>query len=160
MAVRTGESTHGPRPSVTAAPAVLPLTPSQSLSLLQTVSLGRLVFTEHALPAVRPAAHVLRGEDVVVHIDGEGAPTALTAPDGAPGVVVAYQTDEIDPLTHLGWSVVVTGYARLVTDLEEKALLGASSHARVGPHPGSLVCVRPDIVRGFRLAERAPHQGR
>ncbi len=35
------------------------------------------------------------------------------------GVVVAYEADVIDPETHLAWSVVVTGYARPVTDPEE-----------------------------------------
>ena len=46
------------------------------------------------------------------------------APQRPPGtcrVVVAYEADTIDPATHLGWSVVATGYARLVTDPEEPA---------------------------------------
>jgi hypothetical protein len=37
----------------------------------------------------------------------------------APGVVVAYEADVIDPDTHVGWSVVATGYAGLVTDQAE-----------------------------------------
>jgi len=34
---------------------------------------------------------------------------------------VAFEADAIDPDTHHGWSVVVIGYAHLVTDAEELA---------------------------------------
>jgi hypothetical protein len=36
-------------------------------------------------------------------------------------VVVAYEADVIDPVEHLGWSVVVTGTARLIRDPAEVA---------------------------------------
>jgi len=38
-----------------------------------------------------------------------------------PDVVVAYEADEIDPIRHSGWSVVVTGRARTVTDPDRVA---------------------------------------
>ncbi|WP_369386924.1 pyridoxamine 5'-phosphate oxidase family protein [Streptomyces sp. CG1] len=89
---------------------------SEALRLLGTVSLGRIVFTRQALPTVRPVHHVLDDGDIVIRTQEGAALTAHAQQDGGKGVVVAYEADVIDPATHLGWSVVVTGYARLVTD--------------------------------------------
>ncbi|MFE1794001.1 pyridoxamine 5'-phosphate oxidase family protein, partial [Streptomyces sp. NPDC059525] len=77
---------------------------AEALRLLATVSLGRIVFTHRALPAVRPVNHLVDGEDVVIRIHGGGALASLSAPADAPGVVVAYEADAMDPDTHLGWS--------------------------------------------------------
>ncbi|MGC0342598.1 hypothetical protein RKD20_007632 [Streptomyces sp. SLBN-8D4] len=38
----------------------------EALRLLGSVSLGRIVFTRHALPTVRPVNHVLDGGDIVI----------------------------------------------------------------------------------------------
>ena len=38
----------------------------EALRLLGSVSLGRIVFTRHALPTVRPVNHVLVDGDVVI----------------------------------------------------------------------------------------------
>lgn len=37
-----------------------------ALRLLGSVSLGRIVFTRHALPTVRPVNHALDGDDIVI----------------------------------------------------------------------------------------------
>lgn len=92
---------------------------AEALRLLGSVSLGRIVFTQQALPAVRPVNHVLDNGDIVV-LTHEGAALAWQAQQsGGSGVVVAYEADAIDPDTHLGWSVVITGFARLVDDSTE-----------------------------------------
>ncbi|MFI1067459.1 pyridoxamine 5'-phosphate oxidase family protein, partial [Streptomyces spororaveus] len=92
----------------TAARHMRDLDRAEALRLLSTVSLGRIVFTQHALPAVRPVNHFVSGGDIVIRIHEDGALGALVAPADAPGVVVAYEADVIDSVTHLGWSVVVT----------------------------------------------------
>ncbi|KUN01201.1 pyridoxamine 5'-phosphate oxidase [Streptomyces yokosukanensis] len=92
------------------------LDPVEALRLLGTVSLGRIVFTRQALPTVRPVNHVLDHGDIVIRTHEGAALTAHAQQGGGEGVVVAYEADAIDPDTHLGWSVVVTGCARLVTD--------------------------------------------
>ncbi|MFB7712427.1 pyridoxamine 5'-phosphate oxidase family protein [Streptomyces sp. NPDC056105] len=123
----------------------------EALRLLATVSMGRLVFTQRALPAVRPVTHLVEGEDIVVRLDDGPALTCLVTDPGTPGVVVAYEADVIDPESHLGWSVVVTGFAHLVADAEE----GHGSAERLRPWAGrssySAVRIRPDVVNGFRL---------
>ncbi|MFD8671855.1 pyridoxamine 5'-phosphate oxidase family protein [Streptomyces seoulensis] len=121
----------------------------EALCLLGGVRLGRIVFTRHALPAVRPVHHVLDGGDIVIRVH-EGA--ALVSAARQDELVVAYEADVIDPDTHLGWSVVVTGYAHLVTDVGELArirLLLAPWAPRQGRDYA--VRIRPGLVTGVRL---------
>lgn len=40
----------------------------EALRLLGTVGLGRIVFTRHALPAVRPVNHLLDDGDIIVRV--------------------------------------------------------------------------------------------
>ncbi|NUT30882.1 MAG: pyridoxamine 5'-phosphate oxidase family protein, partial [Streptomyces sp.] len=94
---------------------------AEALRLLASVPLGRIVFTRHALPTVRPVNHVLDDGDIVIRTHEGAALTSHAQRADGPGVVVAYEADAIDPRTHLGWSVVVTGYARLVTDPDDLA---------------------------------------
>ncbi|MFI5669394.1 pyridoxamine 5'-phosphate oxidase family protein [Streptomyces sp. NPDC051704] len=125
-----------------------PLDRDEALRLLGTVSLGRIVFTRHALPAVRPVNHLVEGENIVVRVHDGGALASLLAPSDTSGVVVAYEADAIDAETHLGWSVVVTGYATPVEDPE-----GYASRLRpwvAHPMVGALR-ITPDLVTGFRL---------
>ncbi|PWK65214.1 pyridoxamine 5'-phosphate oxidase-like protein [Streptomyces sp. CG 926] len=129
---------------------------AEALGLLASVSLGRIVFTQHALPAVRPVNHLVDGEDIVIRIHEGGALAALTAPGDGPGVVVAYEADAIDPVTHLGWSVVVTGYARPVAEAEEAARYAALLHPWVRQPMTCAVRIRPDLVTGFRLDTAPP----
>ena len=70
---------------------------------------------------------------------------------GEQGVVVAYEADAIDPDTHLGWSVVVTGYAHLVTDADELARYRALLRPWMDRTMDYAVRIRPDLVTGIRL---------
>jgi hypothetical protein len=85
------------------------LSREESVRLLGTVSLGRVVFTMHAMPAIRPVNHIVDDGKVIIrsHL---GAAMVTIAGDTR-GTVVAYEADTIDPDSHVGWSVVVTGVA-------------------------------------------------
>ncbi|GGR37201.1 pyridoxamine 5'-phosphate oxidase family protein [Streptomyces roseolus] len=125
---------------------------AEALRLLGTVSLGRIVFTQHALPAVRPVNHLMDGDDVVVQLHDGATLASIVAPTDATGVVVAYEADVIDPETHLGWSVVVTGYARRVTDEGELASFASRLRSWVDhPAMNAALRIRPDLVTGLRL---------
>lgn len=131
------------------------LTVGESLHLLASVPLGRVVFTHRALPAIRPVNHIVDRGDVIIrtHL---GA--ALLSAAG-PGVVVAYQADSIDPQHRLGWSVIVTGFARLVTDPEQVDLY----HQRLRPwveQPSmeQVIRIQADLVTGFELLPAPPCQ--
>lgn len=95
----------------TAAHPLAALSRDQSLALLATQEIGRLVYTRHALPAITPVNYVLR--DGAIWIWTASASSMWQAVRGA---VVAFEADEIDRETHTGWSVVVLAVAELVRD--------------------------------------------
>ncbi len=151
------------RPRTAKKPAMIPrhdtaqrridLDRTEALRLLGSVSLGRVVFTRQALPTVRPVNHVLDGGDIVIRTHEAAALTSHARRGEDGGVVVAYEADAIDPETHLGWSVVVTGYARLVTDPAELARLRELLQPWAPPDDmDQAVRIRPDLVTGVRLA--------
>ncbi|MCI3278182.1 pyridoxamine 5'-phosphate oxidase family protein [Streptomyces cylindrosporus] len=128
----------------------------EALRLLGSVSVGRIVFTRHALPTVRPVNHVLDGGDIVIRTHEGAALTSRTRESASSGVVVAYEADTIDPDTHLGWSVVVTGFAHLVTDPRELARYQRLLHPWVQQTMDYAVRIRPDLVTGIRLTDADP----
>ncbi|MBB5789000.1 pyridoxamine 5'-phosphate oxidase family protein [Jiangella mangrovi] len=93
--------------------------------LLSRTLIGRLVFTQGALPAIEPVRFRLEGHDVV--IDAE---LGLVLPAASRMAVVAFEADAYDEDTRTGWRVVLIG----------------RSHA-----DGDRVRIRPEIVRGRRI---------
>ena len=87
------------------------LTRAQCLLLLGQATVGRVVYTDGALPAVTPVPYALDGSAIVFRA---GADTRLAA--GTDGAVVAFEADSIDAQAVTGWSVVVVGIARPVSD--------------------------------------------
>nr|WP_241266112.1 pyridoxamine 5'-phosphate oxidase family protein [Streptomyces boncukensis] len=126
---------------------------AEALRLLGSVSFGRVVFTQGALPAIRAVNHVLDGGEIVIRTHEGAALTSHTQQGGAPGVVVAYEADAIDPGTHLGWSVVATGYAHLVTEPHELERYRAMLRPWVDRAMDFAVRIRPDLVTGVRLSD-------
>ncbi|MCW2901534.1 MAG: pyridoxamine 5-phosphate oxidase-related FMN-binding protein [Streptosporangiaceae bacterium] len=124
------------------------LTPEQCRSLLGSALVGRIVFTESALPAIQPVAYAVADGDVVIRT----APGSKLAA-AVCGTIVAFEIDDFDGATGTGWSVVVTGRARLISDRRELARLG-----RLPPHgPGRtehdhVIRIRPAVVSGRRTA--------
>jgi hypothetical protein len=124
-----------------------------SLRLLGSVSLGRIVFTQHAMPAIRPVNHVLDGGDIIIRSHSGAAIVSETST--ASGVVVAYEADAIDPVERLGWSVVVTGTASLVRDPSDVARYQQILVPWVAREMDQVIRIRPGIVTGFRLDGQA-----
>ncbi|MEW2497951.1 pyridoxamine 5'-phosphate oxidase family protein [Streptomyces nodosus] len=123
----------------------------EALRLLSKVSLGRLVFTRHALPTIRPVNHVVHNGDIVIRTHEGAALTSRARETNGRGVVVAYEADAIDPVTHLGWSVVVTGYARPVTDPGELAYYRSVLRPWLDGPMDHTYRIHPDLVTGVRL---------
>ncbi|GHG88516.1 pyridoxamine 5'-phosphate oxidase family protein [Streptomyces lanatus] len=133
---------------------------AEALRLLGSVSLGRIVFTRHALPTVRPVNHALDRGDIVIRTHEGSALTSHTQRADGPGVVVAYEADAPDPRTHLGWSVVVTGYARLVTDPDDLAHCRTLVHPWIDQTMDQAIRIRPDLVTGMLLTSGGGGAGR
>ncbi|MBW0113874.1 pyridoxamine 5'-phosphate oxidase family protein [Pseudonocardia abyssalis] len=86
------------------------LSRADCLRLMAATALGRVVFTDAAMPAVRPVTFVLDGDEAVFRVPHGGPLDAATH-----GAVVGFQVDAIDHDTHVGWSVVGIGRAYEVT---------------------------------------------
>jgi Pyridoxamine 5'-phosphate oxidase len=126
---------------------------AESLRLLSSVSLGRLVFTHLALPAIRPVNHAVAGEQVIIRAY---LGTAISAAVGdRTGTVVAYEADLIDPDTHLGWSVIIVGRAARLTDQAEAARYRELLRPWVADGADDIIAIQADMVDGFRLVETA-----
>ncbi|MFB9476670.1 pyridoxamine 5'-phosphate oxidase family protein [Nonomuraea salmonea] len=128
------------------------LTTAEALRRLAGAPLGRVVFTRHALPAIRPVNHVVADGQIIIR---SSTGTILSAALAARQAVVAYEADELDPEERLGWSVVVTGVARLVEDAEEKACFQAVLQPWVAGRMDQVIRIRPEIVTGFELVVAA-----
>jgi nitroimidazol reductase NimA-like FMN-containing flavoprotein (pyridoxamine 5'-phosphate oxidase superfamily) len=96
------------------------LSREECLGLLSTAPIGRIVFTEHALPAVQPVNFHLDGRSIVIRTSiGSKLATATRH------AVVAFEADEFDSELRTGWSVTAVGQARAVTDPAEIHRLAA-----------------------------------
>lgn len=132
------------------------LSPQESMRLLRGASLGRIVFTARALPAIRPVCHLVDGDYIVIRVD-DGAPI-ISALKSAAGSVVAYEADAIDPVDQLGWTVTVIGVAHRVTDRHETARYRHALRSWAGGANDQVVAIHTDMVSGLRLVSDKNHQ--
>jgi nitroimidazol reductase NimA-like FMN-containing flavoprotein (pyridoxamine 5'-phosphate oxidase superfamily) len=93
------------------------LSRAESVALLESEEVGRLVYTRRALPAVTPVNYAVRRGAVLIWT--ASLSTLIPAVRGA---VVAFEADRLDRAARCGWSVVVTGTAQLVSDSPERDL--------------------------------------
>jgi len=96
----------------TAAAELVELDRGECLRLLGKSTVGRVVFTEGALPAAHPVTYLLDDEDLlddeeVIFRTGAGSKLAAAARHH----IVGFQADEIDSYTRIGWSVLGVGEA-------------------------------------------------
>lgn len=76
----------------------------ECLRLLASAQIGRIVYSDQALPAVQPVDFVVDDEAVVVRTpDGSRLARAVQR------AVVAFEADEYDPAAGNGWSVTIVG---------------------------------------------------
>jgi nitroimidazol reductase NimA-like FMN-containing flavoprotein (pyridoxamine 5'-phosphate oxidase superfamily) len=119
----------------------------QCLSLLAGSVLGRIAVTVGAVPAIFPVNfRLLDGQIVFRTSDG----TKLH--HSAENAVVAFEVDDVDPVTHEGWSVLVVGVAR---ELKDRAMADAVLGQLPRPWaPGErehVIAVLPEFVSGRRI---------
>jgi hypothetical protein len=126
----------------------LELTVDESWRLLASVSLGRIVFTMNALPAIRPVNHLIDDKTIIIrsHL---GA--AIVKRAAGEGTVVCYEADELDPVRHTGWSVIATGLARLVREPATVARYQQRLEPWVERQMDYVVAIEPQIMTGIHL---------
>jgi uncharacterized protein len=91
------------------------LTQPECLELLASADLGRIAVVADGRPLIFPVNFVLDGELVVFRTD------AGTKLDHASLDRVAFEVDNVDHDRHEGWSVVVQGVGRELTDALDEA---------------------------------------
>jgi len=125
------------------------LSQEECLRLLGEVPVGRVVFTQRALPAVRAVNHLVEADQIIFRAD---LGTAISPEArGDRGTVVAYEADLIDVAESLGWSVVVVGRASHVTDQAEVARYRRVLPSWATGEADDIIAIRAGIVAGFRL---------
>ena len=129
---------------------VLELDRAKALQLLASTSLGRIVYTHNALPTIRPVNHIVVDGDIIVRTQRTTSLAAHTHRSSVPQVVVAYEADAIDPSTHLGWSVVATGYSHLITTPSELENYGALLRPWADHGMDCALRIHPEIVTGVQ----------
>lgn len=117
------------------------LSREESLRLLATAAVGRVVFTMRGLPAVQPVSFILVDDGVLI-----GATPTLTA--AVRDAIVVLQADDIDPASHTGWSVTVTGRAQDVGARDAKERF--QDHSWVTEEL-NFMQIPAELVSGLRL---------
>jgi nitroimidazol reductase NimA-like FMN-containing flavoprotein (pyridoxamine 5'-phosphate oxidase superfamily) len=127
------------------------LTDEECRELLGAVSLGRIVFTDRALPAVQPVNFALCHGDVVIRTSA-GSKLAVAARDA----VVAFEADAFDSAIGSGWSVVIVGHARVISDDEDLVLLRTLPLRPWTPGGREYyIAITPQLISGRRLPAAA-----
>jgi len=113
----------------------------ECLLLFARAAVGRVAIIRGGVPSVVPVNVCVADDAVWFRVGPGGLLDAALA-----GHVIAVETDEIDRITHSGWSVVVTGRAEVAAD---RADLPVTAW-RAG-EPDHLVRVPAELVTGRRL---------
>ena len=120
----------------------------ECMRLLAKVPVGRIVHTRQALPAVLPVNFSLDSDGAVLLCTSAASELARAVD----GTVVAFEADEVDAVTHSGWSVVVTGAATVVRDPDEHERLTRTGPRSWAPSPQEVfVRIEPELVTGREL---------
>lgn len=120
----------------------------ECLDRLGRAPIGRVVHTRDALPAVLPVNFSLDPASAVVLRTSADSELARSID----GVVVAFEADAVDAAAHSGWSVVVTGRARLVSDpAEHDRLTRTGPHSWVASPHDVFIRITSELVTGREL---------
>jgi nitroimidazol reductase NimA-like FMN-containing flavoprotein (pyridoxamine 5'-phosphate oxidase superfamily) len=121
--------------------------------LLASASIGRVVFTHHAMPAIRPVNHLIDGRKIIIrtHLAAAIASRATEQSSDSQGSVVCYEADELDPVCHTGWSVIATGLARLVADPADIARYATAVEPWIAGDMNQVIAIEPQFITGIRL---------
>jgi nitroimidazol reductase NimA-like FMN-containing flavoprotein (pyridoxamine 5'-phosphate oxidase superfamily) len=125
---------------------------SACIELLQSVAIGRVAWATESGDAVVVPVNFVAVEDGVVFRTAEG--TKLAA--AQKGRRLSFEADDVEPALHIGWSVLITGTAEVVTDSDEVRRLQLLPLAPWDPEPKPyFVRIRASEMTGRRLPLKA-----
>ncbi|MDT0318654.1 pyridoxamine 5'-phosphate oxidase family protein [Streptomyces millisiae] len=108
----------GPRPEL------VPMSGAECREHLATHGVGRVAVPTPEGPAIFPVNYTV-ADDAIVFRTGEDSPAARAA-----GAEVAFEVDHVDDALSRGWSVLVTGPSRQVTDPAEVSRLDEAARSQ------------------------------
>lgn len=128
------------------------LTQRECLQLARRCAIGRLAVVVDGQPLVFPVNFTF-DDDALVLRTGEG--TKLC---GARERLVAFECDDIDRMSHTGWSVLITGRADEVREPAEVARLEQLPIGPWCPGPTQIwLRIRPRTITGRRILPHGSH---
>jgi transcriptional regulator with XRE-family HTH domain len=130
------------------------LTTQESKAHVAPGGVGLFLFDDPSRgPVAFPVNYKMEGDDVVFRTtDGSGGPVAFLRQAPASGRKVAFDVDHLDDALAEGWSVLLSGSARIITDkdeLDRAKALGIEPWA--GPDLDVYVRLTPDEITGRRI---------
>jgi hypothetical protein len=155
-----GQTTDAPEELSTNELAEVPgaldeISEAECLALLAGQGVGRLVVIADEQPLVFPVNYILDGRTVAIRSDPG------TKLDWATLGRVAFEIDDIDPVRHEGWSVVVKGLGRDITDGIDpwsKAVRSAPLAPWAAGEKGHWIAIASPQFSGRRLHHQPPLQ--
>jgi transcriptional regulator with XRE-family HTH domain len=124
-------------------PSLETLTTEQCEAHLAAGGVGRVLFAEGRGPVALPVNFEFTDGQIVLSTDVAKAALLETQP------AIGFEVDRVDDAMSEGWSVLVSGRARVVDDPEELLRLASLDLAAwAGGARHSLVCIKPDETTG------------
>jgi uncharacterized protein len=122
----------------------------ECLRLLARAEVGRIVYSDQALPAVQPVDFAVDEEAVVVRTE-HGSRLARAVERA----VVAFEADEYEPAAGSGWSVTIVGECSEIEEPGQLERLSKLVPKRWAPDgDGHLVRISIAGVTGRRIAPK------
>jgi len=127
------------------------LTPEQCRTHLSVGGVGRIVFSTERGPVALPVNFEFTEDQIVFSTDDEKA-AALSA-----GSTVGFEIDRVDETLSEGWSVLVTGLCRRVSDPEEVLRLSSLDlESWAGGDRHALIAITPTETTGRVIMHESP----
>ncbi|GAA1676208.1 pyridoxamine 5'-phosphate oxidase family protein [Glycomyces endophyticus] len=120
-----------------------------AMGLLTHAEYGRVAFVSGGAPVIRPLNHVVFEGRIIVYTQHVSA--FAEAVRAQPGLAVAYQADEIEAHSHIGWSVLVDGTATDITGEPGAELLGKRVQSWIDRPLDAVIAIQPAAVTGLRM---------
>jgi nitroimidazol reductase NimA-like FMN-containing flavoprotein (pyridoxamine 5'-phosphate oxidase superfamily) len=126
------------------------MSPEECEEHLSSGGVGRFVFTSESGPTALPVNYRLLDRDIVFSTRTHGVLSRAVSGDGR----VGFEVDQIDDAMSEGWSVIISGRARLVDDPDE---LRRIAELGIEPWPGgrreALIRIETDAISGRRIRQ-------
>jgi nitroimidazol reductase NimA-like FMN-containing flavoprotein (pyridoxamine 5'-phosphate oxidase superfamily) len=127
---------------------MLALSCVESLRLLASHEVGRIVYTDGALPAVTPVNYAYDDSHIFIRTTEVSKLVSKV-----PNKIVAFEVDEVDVKARHGWSVVATGPCEIVTDPQKLAYVaGLNLEPWARGDRNVVLQITAAIVTGYQIA--------